>query len=93
MVGAPLAVWAGLREPQLEPWQLAAQSTPAFVGSLVTIAVRARVAPGAKEEGGDCARVIEIGGGVIFITAVAVLLVSAVAVAMMVTVPVVGGAV
>jgi hypothetical protein len=61
---------------------------------LVTIAVRARVDPGAKEdEAGGCAKVTEIGGAVMFITAFAIWLVSAVAVAMIVTVPVVGGAV
>jgi len=60
----------------------------------VTMAVRARVAAGFKEdEAGCCASVTEIGGPVIFTTAVAILLESAVAVAMIVTVPVVGGAV
>jgi hypothetical protein len=57
------------------------------------MAVNARVPPGAKEEGGDDARRTEMGGPVMFMTAVAILLVSAVEVAMIVTVPVVEGGV
>jgi len=55
---------------------------------LATFAASVSVAPVAKEvEPTGCARVTEIGGPVMLITAVAILLVSAAAVAMIVTVP------
>ena len=63
VVAAPLAVWAGLKEPQLELPQATVQSTPASDGSLVTVAVNIAVAPACKEAGGAWVKAMVIGDG------------------------------
>jgi len=95
VVGAPLAVCAGLKEPQLELWQVTVQSTPAFVESLETAALSVAVAPVWREEGGlpDAVKAMEMPGGgpeVMVIGIFRTLVLSAVDVAVMFTVPPVG---
>ncbi len=84
VVVAPLAVCAELSEPQLDPLQLTAQSTPAFAASLATAALIVACAPTCKEVGGDRLKVTEIGVRMVNV-AEAVFVGSAVEVAVMVT--------
>ena len=65
VVAEPLAVWAGLKEPQLELPQVTVQSTPAADESLLTVAANIAVVPVCKEAGGTWVKVIVIGGGVV----------------------------
>jgi hypothetical protein len=52
VVGAPLAVPVGLKEPHGEVPQVTVQLTPPFLLSLVTTAVRLAVAPVTSDVGG-----------------------------------------
>lgn len=53
VLGAPLAVCAGLKLPHLGPLQLTCQSTPMFWGSFATVAITGAVAKTSKGEGGS----------------------------------------
>jgi len=59
---APLAVWAGLNEPQFELVQLTIQSTPRFAESLVTVALIVAVVLVCKEAGGALVKVMDTDG-------------------------------
>jgi hypothetical protein len=88
VVERPLAVWAGLNEPQLvvpgAGVQLTAQSTPRFAGSLVTLATSGPEALTCNG-GGSCVMETEMGGARIVTTAVAAKLLFAVGRAVMLT--------
>ena len=75
-----------MKEPQEAAAQVAVQSTPALDASLVTVALKLAVPAVARLGGGPFTRVIEITGGKIVSVAEIVLVVSAVAVAISVTV-------
>lgn len=63
VVGTPLAVWEGEKEPQLGALlHIAAQSTPAFARSLLTVADTDAVSPTDNEEGGRRIRDTDIVG-------------------------------
>ena len=68
MVGAPLAVLAGLSVPQAVAEQVAIQSTPPLVGSFATVAVMERVCPSANACGVLGESVTKIGGGRVTLT-------------------------
>jgi hypothetical protein len=84
VVAEPLAVCAGLKEPQSELPQATVQSKPRFLGSLRTVALIMAGALVAKEAGGAWLK--KIAPGVTVTVAVTDLLVSVLAVAVMVTV-------
>ena len=92
MVAWPLAVWAGLKEPQPgvpgAGVQLTVQSTPAFVEALATAALIGAVVPTVMVAGGDCTKETEtlVTMFVIDRATTALLVASPVDVAVMVTV-------
>lgn len=93
MVAAPLAVWAGLKLPQVFAG-VQLQSAPALVLSFVTVAVSCAVALTAKLAGAPLmATVICCAGALTVIVAVAMAVAEAVALAVMVTLPAAVGAV
>jgi|SRR5271167_2610176 len=66
IVGLPLAVWVGLKDPQLAGLpQVAIQSTPALAISSVTAAATWAVVPASMLVGGNCVTVREISGVVL----------------------------
>ena len=75
----PLAVTAGLKEPQLELEQLTDQLTPFPVGSFATVADIEALPPAGTVEG-TCENVTVTGGVVIWMVAEADFVLSAVAV-------------
>jgi hypothetical protein len=84
VVDAPLALWVGLNDPQLELAQLTDQSTPALVESLLTVARAWPVVPAWSGEMGGVSET-EIGGAEIVITALTAWFLSAAEVAVIVT--------
>jgi hypothetical protein len=90
-VTAPLAVCAGLNEPQLALPQVTVQATPLLAVSFVTVAITGALAPVSRVAGGACVSMIVIAGVVIVTVALTVFVGSMVAVAVMVTVPPTGG--
>jgi hypothetical protein len=90
VVVAPLAVCVGLKEPQLPPLHDTVQSTPRFCESLATVALIMACAPTCMEGGGAIVKPMEITGAVIATVAVTVFVGSAVAAAVIITVPPVG---
>jgi len=60
---APLAVWAGLNDPQ-DAEGVHVQSTPALAESLATVAATLAVAPGFMLAGGAVPNVMDIAGEV-----------------------------
>jgi hypothetical protein len=84
VVAVPLAVAAGLNEPQFELPQLTDQLTPLFEGSLATVAVTDAVLPAGTVDG-TCEKVTVTGGDVICIVADADFVLSALAVTVIVT--------
>lgn len=64
MARAPLAVWLGVKAPQLEPLapHVTTQSTPALAGSLVTAAATLTLLPAIMEAGGPCVSATEMRG-------------------------------
>jgi hypothetical protein len=83
VVGASLAVCAGWNEPHFELPQVTVQSTPRFLGSFKMEALTVATALVARDAGGGWVR--EITGGVRVTWAMRTLLVSALAVAEIVT--------
>lgn len=66
MVEAPLAVWAGEKEPHSGGLvQVAIQSTPALAASLVTVAATKTKLPVTIELGGGCVRETDTSGVVV----------------------------
>ena len=86
VINWPLAVWLKLKEPQELPWHTAVQSTPALLGSKVTIADRFVAALTGRFAVGACDNAMVRGACLIVTTAVAFWLGSAVEVAVIVTV-------
>ena len=61
MVGLPLAVLVGLKDPQSDAEQVTLHLTPASLGSLLTMAATLAVVPMLIDEGGAVLKVTEIG--------------------------------
>lgn len=92
MVVAALAVLVGLNEPQvLAGVQL--QVTPAFAGSLATVAAIVAVAPGARDEGGGVLSVTVTATLTVMLEVLALMLVLVTEVAVIITLPAAEGAV
>jgi hypothetical protein len=85
VVVEPMAVWAGLNEPQIELPQVTVQSAPEFEESLATAALIVAWAPASREAGGGFTKAMDTAAPVIITVATTLLLASAVAVAVMVT--------
>jgi hypothetical protein len=62
VVGLPVAVLVGLKEPQSAAPQVTVQLTPPLLGSSLTNAAMLAVAPSAIDVGGDVVKPTEMGG-------------------------------